>query len=154
MPASTAAKQERDFMRTLLKTAVLAFVLVTGCRSNTGDFVPNVLVDATISLNLPAYQQLNLIGGLVFVRDLGYRGLVVHRLTLDEFRAYDMACTYQPSVACHVVGLDTASNLLQCGCCESRFSLDGFPARGPASLNLRTYRTLFSPSTNTLRITN
>lgn len=141
-------------MRTLLSAIAITLVLLSGCRSNTGDFVPNVLVDATLSLNLPAYQNLNLIGGLVFVRDLGYRGLVVHRLTLDEFRAYDMACTNQPSNPCHVVALDTASNLLQCGCCESRFSLDGFPARGPASLNLRSYRTLFSPSTNTLRITN
>lgn len=154
MPVSMAAKQERDFMRTLLSAFLITLALLSGCRSDTGDFVPNVLVDANISLNLPSYQPLNVVGGLVFVRDLGYRGIVIHRLTLDEFRVFDMACTFQPSIACHVIGLDTATNLLQCGCCESRFSLDGFPARGPASLNLRSYRSLYSPTTNTLRITN
>lgn len=154
MPAFMAAKPEGDFMTTWLKTAALSLLLLVGCRDQTGDFVPNVLVDVFINMNLPTYQQLNIVGGTVFFDNAGYRGLVIHRFTLDEFRAYDRACTYQPSEPCHVVEFDTASNLLECPCCNSRFSLDGFPARGPAGINLRQYRTLYSPTSNTLRVTN
>jgi Rieske Fe-S protein len=154
MQVITAEKRERDFMTTWLKTFVISLLLLVGCRSQTGDFVPNVLVDVFINMNLPSYQQLNLVGGTLFFNEAGYRGLIVHRLALDEFRAYDRACTFQPSESCHVVELDTATNLLECPCCNSRFSLDGFPARGPAGINLRQYRTLYSSSSNTLRITN
>ncbi|MFN3528617.1 MAG: hypothetical protein ACK417_01675 [Bacteroidia bacterium] len=141
-------------MRTSIKVFALSLLLLLGCRSQTGDFVPNVLVDVFININLPSYQPLNVVGGLVFINDVGYRGIAVYRQSIDEFRAYDRACTYLPSEECHVIALDTSTNLLQCGCCDSRFSLDGFPARGPAAINLRNYRTLYSPTSNTLRITN
>jgi Rieske Fe-S protein len=149
-----AAKQERAFMTTPLKGLLLALLLLVGCRDQNRDFVPNIQVDVFINLNLPSYQAINVVGGLLEFPSAGYRGLIIYRQTIDDFLVFDQACTYMPSEPCHVVSLDSTVNLLACACCESRFSLDGFPARGPATFNLKPYRSLFSPNSNTLRITN
>lgn len=141
-------------MNTRCRALLLSLLLLLGCRSQTGDFVPNVLVDVVININLPSYQALNVVGGLHFFDPAGYRGLVIYRQSIDEFLAFDRACTNLPSEPCHVVSLDTATFLLACACCDSRFSLDGFVANPPAVLSLKPYRTLFSPNSNTLRITN
>src|SRR5690606_38868577 len=100
-------KQEGDFMNTLFKTAVIALILLGGCRDRTGDFVPNILVDVTLNLNQPTYQPINVVGGMIYFNEAGYRGLLIYRYSVDEFRAYDRACTYLPSEPCHVVGLDS-----------------------------------------------
>lgn len=149
-----AVKQERAFMTTPLKGMLLALLLLVGCGDQNRDFVPNIQVDVFINLNLPSYQAINVVGGLLEFPSAGYRGLIIYRQTIDEFLVFDQACTYLPSEPCHVVSLDSAINLLQCACCESRFSLDGYPARGPAAFNLKPYRSLYSPSSNTLRVTN
>lgn len=141
-------------MTTMLKGLLLALLLLVGCRDQNQDFVPNIQVDVFINLNLPSYQAINVVGGLVEFPSAGYRGLIIYRQTIDAFLVFDQACTYMPSDECHVVSLDSSVNLLQCACCDSRFSLDGFPARGPATFNLKPYRALYSQSSNTLQITN
>jgi len=133
----------------------LVFTLLTlGCKDDRRDWVPNVFVDVTLNLNLPTYQPLSLVNGMLIYPQAGYRGLFIHQSAFQEFKAFDLACTQQPSDPCHTLVIDTATLLLQCPCCSSRFSPDGFPARGPATLALKSYRTYYSPSANTLRVTN
>ena len=134
----------------------LFFVLLSAeaCNDDRRDAVPNVFVDVTLNLNLPTYQPLSLVNGMIIYPQAGYRGLFIHQSAFQEFTAFDVACTQQPSDPCHTLGIDTATLLLQCPCCSSRFSADGFPARGPATFALKSYRTFYSPSANTLRITN
>ena len=135
---------------------VLLFVFLSAvaCNDDRRDAVPNVFVDVTLNLNLPTYQPLSLVNGMIIYPQAGYRGLFIHQSAFQEFKAFDVACTQQPSDPCHTLGIDTATLLLQCPCCNSRFSADGFPARGPATFTLKSYRTFYSPSANTLRITN
>ena len=135
---------------------VLLFVFLSAvaCNDDRRDVVPNVFVDVTLNLNLPTYQPLSLVNGMIIYPQAGYRGLFIHQSAFQEFTAFDVACTQQPSDPCHTLGIDTATLLLQCPCCSSRFSADGFPARGPATFALKSYRTFYSPSANTLRITN
>ena len=134
----------------------LLFVLLSAvaCNDDRRDAVPNVFVDVTLNLNLPTYQPLSVVNGMIIYPQAGYRGLFIHQSAFQEFKAFDVACTQQPSDPCHTLGIDTATLLLQCPCCSSRFSADGFPARGPATFALKSYRTFYSPSANTLRITN
>jgi len=132
----------------------LVVLSTLGCNDDRRDVVPNVFVDVTLNLNLPTYQPLSLVNGMIIYPQAGYRGLFIHQSAFQEFKAFDVACTQQPSDPCHILGIDTATLLLQCPCCSSRFSADGFPARGPATLTLKSYRTYYSPSANTLRITN
>lgn len=135
------------------KLLLFASILL-GCRNQTGDFIPNVLVDITLNLNNPSYQPVNLVGGYMLLPNDAYRGIFLYRFSLNEFKAYDLACTHQPSQSCHVVRIDTATTLLQCGCCSSRFNFEGQVLQGPAALPLKAYRTLYQPATNTLQITN
>lgn len=158
MPATMVANRAKDFMIIPpIKKLLLLFVLVLGiygCRDQNNDLVPNVLVDLTINLNNPSYQPVTVVGGHLFLPGQAYRGIVLYRANINEFKAFDMACTYLPSQSCHAVGLDSATSLLQCGCCTSRFNFEGQLLQGPASLPLKAYRTLYQPSTNTLQISN
>jgi hypothetical protein len=140
-------------LHSLLVFVFLVFSAV-GCNDERRDVVPNVFVDVTLNLNLPTYQPLTLVNGMLIYPQAGYRGLFIHQSAFQEFKAFDLACTQQPSDPCHTLVIDTATLLLQCPCCSSRFSADGFPARGPATFALKSYRTYFSPSANTLRVTN
>ncbi len=158
MPATTAANRARAFMSIRLLKSLLPGLLLlcslTACRDQEGDFVPNVLVDLTLNLNNPSYQPVNLVGGYMFLPAEGYRGIFLYRYNINEFKAFDMACTYQPSQSCAVVGLDSATNLLKCNCCGSRFNFEGQLLQGPAGLSLKAYRTLYQPATNTLQVLN
>jgi hypothetical protein len=147
---------DRPVFRALRSFMLLFFIILSGggCNDEQRDVVPNVFVDVTLNLNLPTYQPLSLVNGMIIYPQAGYRGLFIHQSAFQEFKAFDVACTQQPSDPCHTLSIDTASLLLQCPCCASRFSADGFPARGPATLALKSYRTYYSPSANTLRITN
>ncbi len=84
----------------------------------------------------------------------GYRGIIVHRLTMDEFRAYDRACPCDPNNC--MVSIDPENPLLATDpCCGSTFLLlDGTIVEGDARFPLREYRASFNPATNRLRITN
>ncbi|MBM3919079.1 MAG: hypothetical protein FJ344_06225 [Sphingomonadales bacterium] len=144
-------------MDTGFRSILVLFFLVLSagsCSDDRRDVVPNVFVDVTLNLNLPTYQALTLVNGMLIYPQAGYRGIFIHQSAFQEFKAFDLACTQQPSEPCHTLGIDTAILLLQCPCCSSLFSADGFPARGPATYALKSYRTYYSPSANTLRITN
>jgi len=133
---------------------VFLFLISLGCRNDDADFVPNVLVDLTLNLNNPSYQPVNVVGGHLFMPGQAYRGLILYRASINEFLAFDMACTYRPLESCHVVGLDTATSLLKCACCTSRFNFEGQILEGPAGRPLKAYRTLYQPSINTLQVSN
>ncbi len=158
MPVTMAANRAKDFMTIppskYIFRLLLLVCLAISCRNQNNDLVPNVMVDLTLNLNNPSYQPVTVVGGHLFIPGQAYRGIVLYRANINEFKAFDMACTYLPLQSCHVVGLDSATNLLQCGCCTSRFNFEGQLLQGPASLPLKAYRTLYQPSTNTLQITN
>ncbi len=158
MPVTTAANPAKVFMTIpRLKTSllfVLLFIAGASCRNQNADFVPNVLVDLTLNLNNPSYQPVTVVGGHLFMPTQGYRGIVIYRANINEFQAFDMACTYRPLESCHVVALDSATSLLKCACCDSRFNFEGQLLQGPAGVPLKAYRTLYQPNTNTLQISN
>lgn len=133
---------------------LLLLLLGTACRNDSSEFVPDVLVDLTLNLNNPSYQAINVVGGIMFLPQQGYKGISIFRRDVGEFKAVDMTCSYRPLEECHRVSLDSATFQLKCGCCDSRFSFEGQILNGPASLPLKEYRTSYSPSTNTLQITN
>ncbi len=135
---------------------LLAFFLLTSCsRNNQGiNQIPDIFFEQTYSLNLPQFQSLNSVGGMVAL-PIGYRGTFLYRASITEFRAYERTCSWQPLTPCHVLNLDSASLiLLRCGCCTSSWNFEGQVTNGPASFPLKRYTTLFSTSSNTLTITN
>src|SRR5690606_35078111 len=94
--------------RTLLNTPgpwlLAAFIGITflgGCKKERDVAVPLVPVDITINLNLPEYNALQVTGGWAYVIG-GSEGLIVYRVSPDQFSALDRHCTYQGADQCRV----------------------------------------------------
>ncbi len=126
----------------LASTAALVLVLAS-CKKDRQDGVPLTGVDISINLNLPAYNDLMVSGGWVYLTG-GSQGLIVYRFS-DEFVALDRHCPHQPENLCRVVMDEGGVTASDTACCHSQFSvLDGTVLQGPAATSLRRYNTTFN----------
>lgn len=137
---------------------VASFVTFEGCKkSNDADQnIPYVPVNFTIQLSLPAYTSLNSVGGSVEIPSVGYRGIVVYRISIDNFVAYDMACPYDPTVNGAICHVDSSGIIMVDNNCGSKFSLAGGGSivNGPATRPLKPYNVQADFTSNTLVVFN
>lgn len=127
-------------------------MFMTACRKEERGGVPLSLVDISINVNNPAYSDLAVPGGWVYLSG-GSLGLIVYRSGPDSFVAMDRHCPYQPADLCRVFVDESEITALDTACCHSSFLItDGSVVQGPAALNLQRYNTSFNGTT--LRIYN
>jgi hypothetical protein len=120
-----------------------AILLPAGCSKSTDNPVPSVYVDFTIYLSQPSNASLNAVGGWNYYTG-GARGIIVYRLNIDTFMAFDRNCTYNPNLASAVVSVDSSGLMASDASCGSRFVLiDGSVSQGPATIGLRQYHADF-----------
>jgi nitrite reductase/ring-hydroxylating ferredoxin subunit len=120
---------------------LVPFLLLSGCEKEQYHPVPMVPVDFTINLEFQ-FMGLNSIGGYDNVYG-GFGGIVIYRMSIDQFTAFDRACTYDPRDNKARLITDNAP-IATCPVCGSQFLLlDGSPIKGPAKYPLRQYRTSF-----------
>jgi len=135
---------------------LLIFIIFNSCREdNENERVPRVQTDFTINLNLPEFTELQNPGGWKTFLG-GSRGIIVYRVNIDEFVAFDRHCTYRVQDACQVI-VDQESGLTakDLDCCGSVFELiTGNVVEGPAQFPLQSFRTQYNQNNNTLRIFN
>lgn len=117
--------------------------------------MPRFATDITINLNLPEYNALINPGGWLYLTG-GSRGIIVYRISNDEFVAYDRHCTYNVPQRCRVSVIeDSGITAKDEECCGSVFDLyTGGVLEGPAQLGLQSFRTFYNSDTRTLRIFN
>lgn len=128
------------------------FLLFLACKQDKNDIIPYVTVDQTIYLTDPQNFDLNFVGGWKYLNG-GSRGIVVYRLSLDAFMAFDRHCTFDVSNPCGQVSVDSNSFFLTDTCCGSSFIIStGAVYKNPAKVPLQNYRTSFY--NNALRIFN
>ena len=129
------------------------FILFHSCNKNNS-VVPHVYVYFQIDLNQPDMQDLLPVGGMVFVHG-GHRGIIIYHRTIDEYVAYDRACTYHPYEDCRVQRAD-GWGILTDTCCGSEYSLlyDAIPVKGPANQALKMYRVSYNNYYQMITITN
>ncbi|MFP4064047.1 MAG: hypothetical protein ACLFN2_05295 [Bacteroidales bacterium] len=142
---------------TILSVVMTIALLLQGCDKEREHPVPYVRVSVSFNVlhynlsapGLSAQFSRQDLGG-----NAGYQGIIVYRLSPDEFRAYDRACPSAPHNC--IVSIDEDNAVLAFSpASESRFILtDGSVVEGPARFPLRQYQTTFDPNTNRLRITN
>ncbi len=114
--------------------------------------IPTVPVDLYLDINSTFYIELSTVGGWLYLTG-GYKGILVYRLSPDEFVAYDRACPYDPSITNSIIELDNSNLICQDTVCGSKFLIiDGSVHEGPATLPMKYYRTSFDGSV--LRIYN
>ena len=141
------------FQSKILKILMIFILSITFSNCNTyQNPIPYEYIDVTIDLNKPEFFDLHAIGNYVYITG-GYKGIIVYRNSTDEFSAYERTCTY--NLDCRVSVDENGYNLIDT-CCGSEFSLtmDGEVVKGPASIPLRKYQTIFYPNNNSLRIMN
>lgn len=110
------------------------------------DSIPNVAVNLYLDINSTMYIELNTIGGWVYLTG-GYKGILVYRISVDEFVAYDRACPYDPFETCARITMDPSGLTVSDSCCTSQFGiLDGSVIKGPATIPLKRYNTYFDGS--------
>lgn len=109
--------------------------------NNKEDYIQDVLVDFNINLSLPEYNDLTALGSHIFVEG-GNKGIVIYHFAINEYKAYDRNCSYEPSLACSYID-SVNSSIAYCNCCTSAFLLDqeGVAINSPALLPLKQYNT-------------
>lgn len=116
------------------------------------DSIPEVSVNLYLDINSTMYIELNTIGGWVYLTG-GYKGILVYRVSVDEFVAYDRGCPYDPFEAAARIVMDPSGLTCSDSNCTSQFGiLDGSVIKGPATVPLKRYNTYFDG--NTLSISN
>ena len=131
---------------------LLLFLAVLGCNSSDdgNTLLPNVPVNVTLNLNLPAYQDLLINNGSVFVPGHGIKGIIVFRLSESSIFAWDAACPHISPSGCSTMTINGVK--MVCNCDDTEFSLlDGSPLSG-TQFSARQYRA--TKTGNSISITN
>jgi hypothetical protein len=137
---------------------VLIFVIIILSTLNSCDEkipVPQVPVDFTIDLNNTQYRDLTGVGNVLLVLG-GSRGIIIKRISYEDFTAFDQHCPYDPENSLARVAPDAGStDFASCPTCKSRYNLYfGNVESGPGKYPLQDYKTAFYPSSNLLRVYN
>ena len=133
-------------LRQAITVGFITLVIFSSCNDDEDSNIPLVAVNFQININDPEFLNLQTIGGSVEVAG-GSRGIILHRLSTDEIRAYDRHCTFQPSNTCAIVSIDPTNITATDQCCGSSFLLtDGNVSRPPASIPLKSYNTFLDGS--------
>lgn len=131
---------------------LFTIALLVGCKRDRPGGVPLTPVDIAINVNNPAYVDLAVPGGWLYLTG-GSLGIIVYRRSPDEFVAMDRHCPYQTEELCRVFVDDSEVIARDTLCCGSAFLItDGSVTQGPSALSLQRYNTSFNGTT--LRIYN
>ncbi|MCX6257666.1 MAG: hypothetical protein NTW49_07215 [Bacteroidia bacterium] len=123
---------------------LIASLFLSFFSCNKKDEVPYVPVNFSIQLNDPDFSILNSVGNFVYVTG-GVNGIIIYRVSGDQFMAYDRTCTFRPMDNCRVTVEQTHTFAVCKDCCSSKFLLlDGSVTQGPASVPLKQYQTSFN----------
>jgi hypothetical protein len=128
---------------------ILLIFLITTCKNDVIDVIPYVQVQVTVTSGEIASLGI----GSAMLKDGGYAGLIVYRVTETQFMAFERLCTYYPNDTSAVI-LDKSLSTATCPVCKTSYLLiDGYKINnGPARLPLRQYQCFYS--NNRLTIVN
>jgi len=101
----------------ILSITMLAFMVIMISPScNKGSLnpnIPNVVINVTIDPNSTIFQELNTPGGWLYLEEqsgvyvpTGSRGVIVYRVTMTEFKAYERQPPNFPFSCCDENGLN------------------------------------------------
>lgn len=126
------------------KIAALGLLLAfCRCDGYEHDTIPNVKVNFTIYPNDVTYYNLNYIGGYEYFTG-GVAGIIVYRVDLSTFVAYDRACPHDWEDPDAWLSVDESGLMIVDPHCGSRFNiLDGSVIDGPSKFILKYYKTSF-----------
>ena len=132
-----------------LFTLAFIFLIPIGCndKENTLPLAP---VNITINPNSTFYQELNVVGGWLYLDeedgvDPPSRGIIVHRLTTDEFVSFERTPPYKPDSCCTSPGKNCSQLVVDYPfindpCTGSKYLIiDGSVVNSPSNMPLGRY---------------
>lgn len=130
-----------------------ALMLLIGCKPDLSDDpIPYIgFNDVVINLSFPEFVSLRNDGGYKELSSGGVRGIILYRVSVTSYNAFERNCSFHPNDACATVNVHSSGLYLTDPCCGSTFNLsDGNPSGGVAWRPLRRYRTQLNGSTLTI----
>jgi hypothetical protein len=140
-------------IRIFVLAALLFFI--TGCNKDNGDRLPLPPVNITINPNSTIYSEINVVGGWMYLGqqdgiDPPSRGVIVYRLSTDQFMAYERTPPFKPDSCCNsaktvCTALVVDYPYVEDTCTQSKYIiLDGSPIEGPSSMTLGIFVTEYN----------
>ncbi|GAB4383476.1 MAG: hypothetical protein Kow0075_15610 [Salibacteraceae bacterium] len=130
---------------------ILCALCLSECKKPTTEHtVPYARVNLDINLNLPQYNDLNYIGGYVYLEG-GYNGILAYRVDQEKINAYDRQAPYRVQDGCQVFVESSGVSCIDTCSGSSWLLQDGQVMEGPASNPLKQYTTHFDGLTLTIR---
>lgn len=131
-------------------------LFAAGCdKDNNG--LPLAPIDITLNPNSTFYQELNIVGGWLYLDENDgvvepSRGIIVYRLSTDEFLAFERTPPYKPDSCCNAsktlctrLLVDNYFPFIMDTCSMSKYLiLDGSPVEGPSNSPLGRYYTEYN----------
>ena len=122
--------QINKFLKNFRVTSLLVVLVFTGiimfssCKKDKKyDAIPYAYVNIFLDPNGTMYQNLNNVGGYEYLTaDEPSRGIIVYRVSMDEFRAYERTCPYDPLADCSRIQVEPSGITCIDSCCMSRLS--------------------------------
>lgn len=131
---------------------LVLIILFSNCNKDSNRNIPFVPVNIVMQTTDPQFIGLNAVNSWIYLVG-GSRGIIVFKVSNEQFRAFDRHCTFQPENSCALVSVETNNITGLDDCCGSRFLItDGSVLNGPAVVPLKEYNTSFDGVT--LRIFN
>ena len=131
---------------------VLTGILITACKKDNADRQPLPPISITIDPNSTIYQELNIVGGWLYLGEVDgaeppSRGIIVYRLSTEQFQAFERTPPFKPDSCCNVSKTICTSLVVDYPfildtCTSSKYLiLDGSPVEGPSYMPLGMYIT-------------
>lgn len=121
---------------------IVLLITSLSCRDRRDSLVPYVPVNIVININEPLFFNLTVPTGWVYITG-GSRGIIVYRISENEFIALERHSTYDPNSNCAVAVTDN-NQIVQDPCSGSQWLItDGSVVKGPANRPLIDYDVSF-----------
>ena len=128
---------------------VVLFLGVTACnKDDKNDQVDVGYVNITINPNSTEYLELNIVSGWVYlVASPPSRGIIVYRMSQDEFKAFERTPPYNPNTCCDgtvCTRLIVEDLFVKDTCLNVDYLIiDGSWVSGPGKMHLVEYHTYY-----------
>lgn len=143
----------------LVLAAIAGVIILAGAGCNDdGNTLPLAPVNITINPNSTVYQELNVVGGWMYLGETDgvmppSRGLIVHRLSTDQFMAFERTPPYKPDSCCNANKTVCSRLVVESypfitdTCTGSKYLIiDGSVSQSPSNMPLGTYYTEYNGS--------
>jgi len=143
---------KKKLLYSILGSLVFFALLVSQCKKEDAP-LPFAVVNIRIEPNSTEFINLNTVGGHEYLTALfPSRGVIVYRISVDEFVAFERTCPHDPdaccSEGCSRLVVEDDGIIIKDGCCESTYLiLDGSNITGPSVKPLKQYFTSYNGKT-------